>query len=107
MVQSWRGISFTMSFLPLTGAYWAEDSDDDPWTLYSDPSADGAAWNIPPLHEERPAGAMLLMRKNSDVDSRDLKTSKDCYAADRGLLFRSGAVAISQAMATTSHFLNI
>lgn len=34
-----EGMVFTVEPFLSTGAYWAEDGDDDPWTLYSDPSA--------------------------------------------------------------------
>jgi len=33
------GLVFTVEPFLSTGAYWAEDGDDDPWTLFSDPSA--------------------------------------------------------------------
>lgn len=33
------GMVFTVEPFLSMGAYWAEDGDDDPWTLFSDPSA--------------------------------------------------------------------
>ncbi len=33
------GSSFAVEPFLSMGAYWAEDGDDDPWTLFSDPSA--------------------------------------------------------------------
>ena len=34
-----EGLVFTVEPFLSMGAYWAEDGDDDPWTLFSDPSA--------------------------------------------------------------------
>lgn len=34
-----EGIVFTVEPFLSMGAYWAEDGDNDPWTLFSDPSA--------------------------------------------------------------------